>query len=133
VGKDGESYNPGDYDEPSTKKAYANAKKIVEISGQENKVEFLIGDDLAILKKFPDHSLDWVYLDSSHKYEHTVQELEILKGKVKLEGVIMGHDWEPDQEHRHYGVYKAINEFCKKYNWEITELDRFTQWSIKRK
>ena len=42
-----------------------------------------------------------------------------LKDKVKDDGLIMGHDWILDPKHRHYGVHKAVTEFCKKYNWKV--------------
>src|SRR5262245_11609661 len=40
-----------------------------------------VGDDLEILPSFADRYFDWVYLDSSHEYEHTVKELELLVQK----------------------------------------------------
>jgi hypothetical protein len=47
----------------------------------------------------PDHSLDWAYVDSSHAYDHTVQELALLDRKVRSGGVIAGDDWQPDPDH----------------------------------
>ena len=47
-------------------------------------VELNIGYSTAILKEFPDHYFDWVYLDTDHTYKVTADELAILKDKVKL-------------------------------------------------
>ena len=115
-----------------TKDAFEQAKKTVEIFDGKGVSEFVIGDDLLTLKKFENSYFDWVYLDSSHRYEPTKAELEILKDKVKMSGLITGHDWHTDSAHRHYGVYKAISEFCKKYNWKVIKVDRHGQWIIKR-
>ena len=40
----------------------------------------------------PAHHLDWVYLDSSHMYEATRNELLALIPKIKPGGMIAGHD-----------------------------------------
>ena len=68
------------------------------------KVVLLIDDDLEALAKMPDGHLDWVYLDTTHQYEHTVKELRLLKLKLKPGGVIAGDDWQTDRSHKHYTV-----------------------------
>lgn len=93
-----------------------------------------VGDDLQILPTFPDQYFDWVYIDSSHAYEHTRDELQILDSKVKDIGVIAGDDWQPDPSHQLHGVYKAVNEFVNFGNYEIVYSDSSNaQWAIKRK
>jgi hypothetical protein len=74
-----------------------------------------------------------VYLDSSHEYTHTLEELEILKHKVKPSGVIAGDDWQAEPSHRHHGVYKAINEFIDSNNYHVLYANESTkQWAITR-
>jgi hypothetical protein len=63
----------------------------------------LIDDDLQALAKMPDGHLDRVYLDTTHQYEQTAKELQLLKVKVKPGGVIAGDDWQSDPSHRHHG------------------------------
>ena len=100
------------------------------VSGQ---VELNVGDDLELLPSFPDDYFDWVYLDSTHGYEQTRAELEILKRKVKDSGVIAGDDWHSEPEHRHHGVFRAVTEFVEKEPYEITHLDeRYGQWCLER-
>ncbi len=87
-------------------------------SGQ---VEILEGDSVEMLSLLEDNSLDFVYLDATHDYEHPKAELEICKDKVKETGMIAGHDytrfsmWESSQ----YGVVEAVNEFIVKNNYEM--------------
>jgi hypothetical protein len=88
-----------------------------------------IADDLDLLPTFPDGYFDWVYLDSSHDYEHTVKELEILRQKT---GLISGHDWTEDTSHRHHGVCKAVVEFRDRYGWRLKAADPWGQWLIRR-
>ena len=49
-----------------------------------------IGYDLDTLRTFTDDSLDWVYLDTTHQYEQTLKELQVLRSKVKPAGSFRG-------------------------------------------
>jgi hypothetical protein len=96
-------------------------------------VEFHIGDDLSILPTFADRSLDWAYLDSSHQYEHTLQELALLDRKVSA--VIMGDDWreDPNADDSNAGCARAVRVFCESSGWRMLEPDLvFSQWALTR-
>jgi NADPH-dependent ferric siderophore reductase len=54
---------------------------------ETGRVEVHVGNDLDVLRRTPDHSLDWAYVDSSHAYDHTVQELALLDRKVRPVGL----------------------------------------------
>ncbi len=88
-----------------------------------------VANDLHVLPTFPDCYFDWVYLDSSHEYEHTAKELEILRHKTSL---ISGHDWVEDSSHKHHGVCRAVTEFCDRYGWRLKAADPWGQWLIRR-
>lgn len=93
-----------------------------------------VQDDLKVLEDLPNNYFDWAYIDSSHAYEHTKQELLLLEKKVKKDGIICGDDWRPDPTHRHHGVYKAVQEFIKEFHYEILYADETNlQWFIKKK
>jgi SAM-dependent methyltransferase len=91
-----------------------------------------VGDDLEILATFPDAYFDWVYLDSSHLYEHTLKELALLKRKVKSDGIIVGDDFTEDPSDCNHGCAVAIREFCEAEGWEVAEVDAFRQWRLTR-
>lgn len=78
---------------------------------EKEQAHVVVDDDLVFLANLPDQSLDWVYLDSSHMYDHTLKELTLLVRKVKQGGVIAGDDWRPEPGHPHHGVCKAVREF----------------------
>ena len=100
---------------------------------EEERVLVHVGYDLQILKTFPDQYFDWVYIDSSHAYKHTRDELSIVAGKVKDEGVIGGDDWRPEPGHKHHGVYKAVNEFVASGKYRVIYSDRDNlQWAIRK-
>ena len=91
---------------------------------KEGIVEVLEGDSVEMLEAFSDKSLDFVFLDATHDYEHPKKELEICNRKIKDDGIISGHDytrfsmWECSQ----YGVIEAVNEFILTYNYEMIYL-----------
>ena len=120
-----------DYGRLSTKTAHALAVKRVEKSGLSNRhVEAAFSVEW--LESQPDHSLDWVYLDSTHTYEDTLKELELLDRKVKPDGMITGDDWYWDKTHVHYGVTRAVNEFVKISNFDMAVAGYQGQWVLRR-
>lgn len=116
-----------------TRDAYELAREVANKHIQNTEVEICIGDDLKVLSNMPDEYLDWVYVDSSHDYQHTIDELNLLVKKIKQCGLITGHDWRPDPQHEHHGVFRAVNEFCAREEWEVTSLGDYGQWCIKKK
>jgi hypothetical protein len=100
------------------------------ISGQ---VVLNIGWDLDLLPAFPDGYFDWVYLDTSHQYEQTAKELELLRTKVKATGIISGDDWYASPADPHHGVFKAVNEFIEKSPYILAYADEHDlQWAIRQ-
>jgi len=99
---------------------------------------------------FPDESLDFVYIDANHAYEHVKKDIEIWYPKVRKGGVFAGHDYInidwyadpnflPNMKDKHlyntvngkkyyngvFGVNPAVDEFCEKYGYT---LDVTTEW-----
>jgi hypothetical protein len=96
-------------------------------------VKLHIGFDLDVLASFPDSSLDWVYLDSSHRYGHTMAQLELLDQKVRSDGVIAGDDWRSNPANPHHGVCRAVREVAEHGNYELFHAsDEDMQWAIRR-
>lgn len=90
----------------------------------KGRVELNHGYSTEVIPGFVDHYFDWVYLDTGHDYALTIQELHLLKNKIKPGGIIAGHDymqgnWEKSIR---YGVMEALHEFCEKENWQIIYL-----------
>jgi hypothetical protein len=104
----------------------------------KKKIEIKVGLSTDVLKAFPDHYFDWVYLDTAHTYDVTAAELLVLKDKVKDNGIIAGHDyiignWNADFR---YGVIEAVHEFCVKQNWELIyvtwEANQYKSFAIRK-
>ena len=63
-------------------------------------------------KIVPDE-LDLVYIDAIHEYEYVIQDIELWYKKVKIGGVLCGHDFYYD------GVRKAVIE---KFNFNMSTI-----------
>lgn len=75
-----------------------------------------VGDDLEVADQLPDN-VDIVFIDTSHTYEQTKQELELYVRKVKPGGLILLHDTElrrpeasPESD-PDFPVAQAVKEF----------------------
>lgn len=66
-------------------------------------------------KLFSNQSIDFVYLDASHKYQDVKDDLNAWFPKIKLGGVIAGDDYIAGWP----GVIKAVNEFFNERNMKF--------------
>lgn len=81
------------------------------------------------VKFFDDEYFDWVYIDANHKYKYIKENLHLWTPKVKVGGLITGHDYGNKKEKiRDWGITKAVNEFVKKNNFDLKLGDRCTYW-----
>ncbi len=80
------------------------------------------------LPQFEPGYFDWVYIDTTHTYDTTAQELEICRSRVKPDGIIAGHDYVTGnwESHFRYGVVEAVNEFCVRHDWQFIYLTHET-------
>jgi len=71
-----------------------------------------------------DHSLDFVFIDGNHAYEYIVADIKAWLPKIKLGGLLSGHDYKVKGHNRSFGVTRAVNEIFK----EDFEFKRFVWW-----
>jgi len=117
----------------ATRDAFEEVQGIIGAADPSIHIQVHVDDDLAILASFPDRYFDWVYLDSSHEYEHSCRELTALEPKMKPSGLVLGDDWHDDLNHIHGGVAQAVREFCSSDRWELAiPGDQCGQWMIQR-
>lgn len=93
----------------------------------KGQVEVIIDYSVNFFNSVPDDHFDFIYLDSSHKYEQTVTELFAARRVVKNGGIICGDDYTDDPNSKHYGVFQAISEAVQD-RWLMLETVRSRQW-----
>lgn len=76
------------------------------------------------LSKYASGTFDFVYIDTIHDYDLTLQELVLASTKMKPGGLIGGHDFCSGNVVAPvvYGVIQACHRFCREYNWRYKYL-----------
>ncbi len=87
-------------------------------------VRIMRGHSIDVLSRMPDKSLDWAYIDTTHAYELTRDELLQCERLVRDNGIIAGHDYCEGNSVRGlaYGVIQAVHEFCINRGWAFDGL-----------
>lgn len=118
--------NQGDKDlddiQTSQHYKYYQSKYLNNIN--EGNFEMMRGYSWEEIDKLPDNSVDYIYVDADHSYNSVIKDIEALKNKVKQDGIIQFNDYTCFDIYslQPYGVYKAVNEFLIRENYEILYL-----------
>ena len=81
----------------------------------KTRITVLRGISWEMAERVEDNSLDFIFIDADHAYESVVKDIQAWTPKLKLEGMISGHD-------THFvGVLKAINELIPE--WKAAGMD----------
>lgn len=81
-----------------------------ELAQEISSAQIHKADSVEWLRAQPPGSLDWVYLDTTHEYDRTREELAAARRAVRAGGIIAGHDF----SYAFPGVQHAVREFCEK-------------------
>lgn len=76
----------------------------------------------AARKLFANDSLDAVYLDGNHRYNHVKDDIRVWTPKVRIGGIVSGHDYYVTPN-GNSGVIRAVDEYVKKHNYELHVID----------
>lgn len=78
---------------------------------------------------FDDRSLDFVYLDARHDYTSVLEDLDSWFPKVRLGGIIAGHDYLngmlPEGD---FGVQSAVDEYFRRLGLQVRSTVRDQPW-----
>jgi predicted O-methyltransferase YrrM len=92
---------------------------VVRKFSKHKNVEIIKGAGIDIASRFSDAYFDWIYIDADHRFESSLKELKVFSSKIKPKGFIAGHDYD-----NRYGVFEAVNTFCKEFKWKMVYLTR---------
>jgi hypothetical protein len=89
-------------------------KHNVKYSNHEDKVIFIEEESLKSVKKFEDNSIDFIFLDSYFDSESIKKDIESWYPKIKVGGLISGHDWVSND------LQNIVNQFRANQNIKNT-------------
>jgi hypothetical protein len=62
------------------------------------------------LKYFTPNSMDFVFIDGNHEYDHVLEDITAWEKIVRPGGIICGHDYKVDPVNK-YGVIEAVQKY----------------------
>ena len=94
-----------------------------------NRIKWHIGDSKILFSDFRDESLDFIYIDGDHTYDGVMADMANWWPKIKVKGVMCGHDYNPSWEST-MEVVKAVQHFSlyTSYNLNATNLGSNSDW-----
>jgi hypothetical protein len=120
----------GDYTGDDLEDAFLEAKRRT----QGRNVSLINATSMDAVKRFPDESLDFVFIDANHDYEHAVEDIAHWSKKVRRGGLVCGHDYLKNSE-LDFGVIEAVNGWCGVNNIKPVFLwrDKCPSWMYVKK
>jgi len=68
------------------------------------------------VKDFKDRSLDFVYIDANHDFQNCTNDIAEWSKKVKIGGIISGHDYASQRKPTNMHVAEVVNGYTKAYD-----------------
>ena len=95
-------------------------------------VKFIKDFSLNAAVIIPDRSLDFVYIDANHTFDGCISDLIAWAPKVKIGGIISGHDY---MHHHTFGIIEAVNAYTRAHNinaWYLIKAREPTYFWVKK-
>lgn len=77
--------------------------------------QFVKKFSLEAVNDFPDSSLDFVYIDANHNFQNAANDIVEWSKKVKVGGIISGHDYLRHRHQQNIHVYQVVNAYTDAY------------------
>ena len=100
-------------------KAYIEARENIWKLGLENHVHQVVADDIQFLSNFWNRPIRVAVIDTTHKYQQTVQEMRLLETHVVDNGWLIFDDCFNYKVYQHPGVMHAAEELLESISREV--------------
>jgi hypothetical protein len=84
--------------------------------------EIIKDSSMSAVKGFADESLDFVYIDAAHDYDHVKEDIREWSKKVRMGGIVSGHDYAVFPSGND-GIIRAVDEWVKENDIDLIVLD----------
>ena len=101
-----------DFSNRTLEKSYRSARKRLE----KYNCELVRKTSMEALNDFQDNSLDFVYLDGDHTFKNVVLDICGWIKKVKIGGILSGHDFRRYVEENRSHVPQAVEGYTDSYH-----------------
>ncbi len=115
--------------ENSAVRALINILQIYTSEIEAGQVQVVPDFSVPFLEGHAPGTFDWIYLDASHLYEHTLAEIRASVRVIKSGGMLIGDDYDPDPSSNQHGVFRAVNDITAELGRSLI-LNRSRQWAF---
>jgi len=119
------------YPQPKLNEMYKHSLEALNVFGERSIVMKMTSDEASVL--FEDESLDFIYIDANHAYEHIKHDINIWYPKIRKNGLFFGHDFmNGEYNGNNYMVKKAVMEFTEMKELDIyaTNEENLPSWMV---
>jgi len=116
--------------ENSAVKALINILTVYADDIDAGRVHVVPDFSISFLNSLKDNHLDWIYLDASHSYDATFEELNAAYRVIRPGGYITGDDYDPDPSSHQHGVFRAVNDFILEHGISL-EVNESRQYAFR--
>lgn len=88
---------------------------VQRLAPYEGRFNIIRAFSMEAVKAIPDRSLDFVYIDANHDLMNCVQDIHQWSKKVKIGGIIAGHDYADQKKPTNMHVYEAVHAYTRAY------------------
>ena len=100
------------YDDNRLEDAYRTARKTLN----EYNCTIIRKTSKEAANDFEDNSLDFVYIDANHAFEHVYEDITAWSKKVRIGGIISGHDFIKFKDIKQHKVVEAVLSYVLAHN-----------------
>ena len=115
---------PVQYDRQAGRSSHDKAEQHAHrLLAQFKKAVFIRATSQHAAASFADGSMDFVYIDGNHRYDMCMLDIILWLPKVKVGGIISGHDYESSKS-RQFGVQLAVDDYARSHRLSVEITDR---------
>ena len=107
-------FSPDDDDKTTAKQQKWNYDE-ARVRLAEYDVKFVKKRSMEAVRLFQDGELDFVYIDASHSFDNSMEDIINWSRKVRKGGVVSGHDYSTKKP----GVKLAVDTYVKVHNLKL--------------
>jgi len=94
-----------------------------------SRASLFIGESTSVGQYLVDGKFDYVFIDANHKYESVKADIHLWCSKVRVGGILCGHDYASRQDMPGVlGVKRAVDEFCHRNDLTVNILPGRIWW-----
>lgn len=102
-------------------------EKMKNVINNYDNIEFINGNLYKIIKNFSNNYFDLIYIDADHYALNVIAEIALSIPKIKLNGIIAGHDYHEEEKNKNT-VYDAVNFV---FSNKKIEIFKDSSWAVK--